>query len=48
MAKCRNILNVLFDVTKIVVNSKIQIISGVPIRLIFQNSVTYNGEVGVK
>ena len=29
------------DVSKIVVNSKILIISGAPIRVIFQNSVTY-------
>jgi len=38
--KCRNILNVLCDVSKIVVNSKIPIVSGTPIRVIFQNSVT--------
>ena len=30
------------NVSKVVVNSKILIISGAPIRVIFQNSVTYN------
>jgi len=45
--KCRNIKNVFCDVSKIVVNSKILIVSGAPIRVIFQNSVTFtvaNGE----
>ena len=40
--KCRNTyLNVFCDVSKIVANSKILITSGAPIRVIFQNSVTY-------
>ena len=33
------------DVSKIVANSKILIISGAPIRVIFQNSVTYHDDV---
>jgi len=41
--KCEIFLKCFCDVKKIVVNSKILIISGTPIRVIFQNSVT-NGE----
>ena len=39
--KCRNIENLFCDVSKVVVNSKILIVSGTPIRLIFRNSVTF-------
>ena len=38
--KYRNTQNVFCDVSKIVVNSKILIVLGTPIRVIFQNSVT--------
>ena len=39
--KCEIFLKCFRDVSKIEVNSKILIISGTPIRVIFQNSVTY-------